>query len=109
MNDPGSTELGIPVWAVAMVPLPIGEMPGHPDLPRERHRLLERRAAGDPDLSGKQRRARRRVTPCAICTRLSIFAPAPIRVSPTAGRSMVVFAPISTSSSITTSPTCGIL
>ena len=32
-----------------------------------------------------------------------------MRVSPTAGRSIVVFAPISTSSSITTPPTCGIL
>ena len=35
--------------------------------------------------------------------------PAPIRVSPTAGRSIVVFAPISTSSSMTTPPICGIL
>ena len=41
-------------------------------------------------------------TPCAICTRLSIFVPALMRVSPTAGRSIVVLAPISTSSSITT-------
>ena len=41
-------------------------------------------------------------TPCAICTRLSILVPGLIRVSPTAGRSIVVFAPISTSSSITT-------
>ncbi len=48
------------------------------------------------------------VTPWAICTRLSILAPARMRVSPTAGRSMVVLAPISTSSSITTGPVCGI-
>ena len=39
-------------------------------------------------------------TPCAMCTRLSIFVPARIRVSPIAGRSIVEFAPISTSSSI---------
>src|SRR5580698_7595094 len=36
---------------------------------------------------------------CPICTRLSIFVPRPIRVSPSAPRSIVVFAPISTSSS----------
>ena len=42
------------------------------------------------------------VTPWAICTRLSILVPALIRVSPTAGRSTVVFAPSSTSSSMTT-------
>ena len=33
------------------------------------------------------------MTPCATCTRLSIFVPALMRVSPTAGRSTVVFAP----------------
>ena len=48
------------------------------------------------------------LTPCATCTRLSIFVPAPMRVSPTAGRSTAACAPISTSSSITTRPTCGI-
>jgi hypothetical protein len=35
---------------------------------------------------------------------LSIFVPEPIRVSPTAGRSTVALAPISTSSSTTTRP-----
>ena len=43
------------------------------------------------------------LTPCAMCTRLSILVPARIRVSPTAGRSIVELAPISTSSSMTTS------
>ena len=48
------------------------------------------------------------MTPCPTCTRLSIFVPALMRVSPTAGRSTVVFAPSSTSFSITTEATCGI-
>ena len=47
-------------------------------------------------------------TPCPTCTRLSIFVPAWIRVSPIAGRSIATCAPISTSSSMTTPPTCGI-
>ena len=38
-------------------------------------------------------------TLCAICTRLSIFVPAPITVSSMLPRSIVVFAPISTSDS----------
>ena len=48
-------------------------------------------------------------TLCAICTRLSIFVPAPITVSSMLPRSIVVFAPISTSSSTMQRPTCGIL
>ena len=47
-------------------------------------------------------------TLCAICTRLSIFVPAPITVSSMLPRSIVVFAPISTSSSMMQRPTCGI-
>src|SRR6185437_9940162 len=42
-----------------------------------------------------------------ICTRLSIFVPRPIRVVSSAPRSMVVFAPISTSSPISSFPICG--
>jgi hypothetical protein len=45
---------------------------------------------------------------CPIWTRLSIFAPRLMRVSPTDAQSIAVFAPISTSSSRTTRPTCGI-
>ena len=40
-----------------------------------------------------------------ICTRLSIFVPRPITVSPKVARSTVTLAPISTSSSTTTRPT----
>ena len=46
-------------------------------------------------------------TLCAICTRLSMRVPAPMTVSSSAPRSTVVLAPISTSSSITTRPSCG--
>ena len=45
----------------------------------------------------------------AICTKLSIFVPLPITVSPNVALSIVTHAPISTSSSILTIPTCGIL
>ena len=44
-----------------------------------------------------------------ICTRLSIFVPSPMTVSPSAARSIVVPAPISTSFSMRTMPICGIL
>ena len=43
-----------------------------------------------------------------ICTRLSIFVPRPITVSPRVARSIAMLAPISTSSSTTTRPTWGI-
>ena len=43
----------------------------------------------------------------AICTRLSILVPSPITVSASAPRSMVVLAPISTSSPMMTRPICG--
>ncbi len=46
---------------------------------------------------------------CPTCTWLSILTPSSMTVSPIAPRSMVVLAPISTSSPITTEPTCGTL
>ena len=66
-----------------------------------------RGAARDPDLRGHHR-VRADVTEWPICTRLSSFVPRPMRVSPRAARSIAVRAPISTSSSTTTIPTCGI-
>jgi hypothetical protein len=42
-----------------------------------------------------------------MCTRLSIFTWSPISVAPIDPRSIVVFAPISTSAPTTQSPTCG--
>ena len=46
-------------------------------------------------------------TLCPICTRLSRREPAPMTVSCVEPRSIVLLAPISTSSSSTTRPTCG--
>ena len=48
-------------------------------------------------------------TLCPICTRLSIIEPEPITVSCPDPRSIVVLAPISTSSPIRTRPSCGTL
>src|SRR5207249_2494365 len=48
-------------------------------------------------------------TLCPIWTRLSILVPRRTMVSPKVARSIVVLAPISTSSSMTTPPVCGIL
>ena len=47
-------------------------------------------------------------TLCPTWMRLSSFVPRQIRVTPSVALSMVVFAPISTSSSISTVPTWGI-
>ena len=91
----------MPVCAVARTPSPIVMWPATPTWPPSMTLSPMRRAAGDADLR-RQQHVLPTPTPCAICTRLSILVPAPIRVSPTAGRSMVVLAPISTSSSITT-------
>ena len=48
-------------------------------------------------------------TLCPTCTRLSSLVRSPIRVSSSAPRSIVQFAPISTSAPITQPPTCGTL
>ncbi|MPN59003.1 hypothetical protein SDC9_206720 [bioreactor metagenome] len=47
-------------------------------------------------------------TLCATCTKLSSLTPFLMMVLPNVARSIVVFEPISTSSSITTFPVCGI-
>ena len=78
------------------------DVAGDAHLAGERDVVLELGAAGDADLRGEQHVRPDRSRRGAICTRLSIFVPAPMRVSPTAGRSIVVLAPISTSSSMTT-------
>ena len=102
-NPPASTEFGIPVCALAIDALRRSvRWPATPTCPARttssstrccRRCRPARQTARDAPIT----------TPCPICTRLSIFVPAQIRVSPTAGRSIVVFAPISTSSSMTTS------
>ena len=108
MNDPASTELGMPVCAVAMVPAPIVMWPATPTWPASVTLSSTFVLPAMPTWPASSTFFPI-VTPCAICTRLSILLPAPTRVSPTAGRSIAELAPISTSSSITTPPTCGIL
>ena len=109
MNAPASTEFGMPDCAVAIDALADREVARHADLARQRHAVLDRpccrrcrpaRRAARRDRSSRRARSARGCRSCC---------PAPMRVSPTAGRSIVVFAPISTSSSMTTSPICGIL
>ena len=77
-----------------------GDVAGDPDLPGQRDLVLDRRCCRRRRPAPPAARCGRLVTPWATWTRLSIFVPAPMRVSPTAGRSTVVLAPISTSSSM---------
>ena len=90
----------MPVCAVAMTPLPIVMWPGHADLARRASRRPRSsccrrcRPARRAARSGRSSRRGRSAPGCRSCV------PAPIRVSPTAGRSIAVCAPISTSSSI---------
>ena len=92
----------MPVCAVATTPLPMRRWPATPTWPASTTSSSIIVLPAMPTCAASSTR-RPIATPCAICTRLSIFVPARIRVSPTAGRSIVVFAPISTSSSMTTS------
>ena len=106
-NRPASIELLMPVWPVAFTPSPMVRWLPTPTWPA---RITSSPIVVLPAMPTCEASSvlSPMLTPWAICTRLSILAPARIRVSPTAGRSMVVLAPISTSSSITTGPTCGI-
>ena len=101
MNEPAGTEFGMPLWAVAITPLPIVMWPATPTCPASVTLSSIVTLPATPTCAAS-RTFLPMLTPCATWTRLSILVPAPIRVSPTAGRSMVVLAPISTSSSMTT-------
>ena len=106
-NRPASIELLMPVWPVAFTPSPMVTWPPTPTWPPSITSSPIVVLPAMPTCAASSVFSPT-LTPWAICTRLSILAPALIRVSPTAGRSMVVLAPISTSSSMTTGPTCGI-
>ena len=98
----------MPVCPAAPSPIADRQVAADADLAAEHHAVADHGAAGDADLRRQQHVAadhhavRRSARGCRSSCR------ALIRVSPTAGRSIVVFAPISTSSSITTGATCGI-
>jgi hypothetical protein len=84
-----------------------GDVLDDPDLPAEDRTVADGDAPESPVCAAM-------ITPrpmrqlCATCTWSSSFEPAPIIVSPRTARSIVDNAPISTSSSIRTRPTCGI-
>src|SRR5213075_1777193 len=78
------------------------------DLAGESDEISKLGASRDPGLR-HQRQCSPMLTLWAIWTRLSIFVPRPIEVGPSAPRSIVVLAPISTSSRTTTKPICGTL
>ena len=76
-------------------------------LPRE-HRALPNRARARRSPSAQPESRPRRCRSCAPhAPGYRTFAPRRMRVSPSAPRSTVEFAPISTSSSITSVPCCG--
>ena len=84
------------------------EMPGNAYLPVRMTRLPMCEVPARP-VCAQMRASSSTVHEWPIWTRLSIFVPRFIRVSPIEALSMAVLAPISTSSSRTTRPVCGIL
>ena len=83
------------------------DVAGRARLPRHDHVVVEHGAAGDADLRGQQHVAADLARRGRSARGCRSSCPAPMRVSPIAGRSIAECAPISTSSSITTRPTCG--
>ena len=97
----------MPVWAVATTPAPIVRWPATPTWPASVTRSPSVVLPAMPTWPASTL-SLPIATEWPICTRLSILLPRPMRVSCSAARSTAVSAPISTSSSITTMPTCGI-
>ena len=104
---PGSTDAGMPVCAVAIAPSPIVRWPATPTWPARVTRLPTRVLPAIPTWPASTV-SWPITTEWPTCTRLSILVPRPMRVSLMEARSMAARAPISTSSSTTTIPTCGI-
>src|SRR5262249_59235192 len=103
-----ATPLGIPVCAVALTPSPIVQCPATPTCPA---RITFLPISVDParPTCAHSMEFSPVLQLWPTCTRLSSFVLWPIRVSPRLARSMQELAWISTSSSITTLPDCGIL
>ena len=98
-----------PAWAIRMAPAPSSTWSATPTWPAEHRATADAARAGRCPPGRRGSRARPTWQLWATCTRLSILLPRPITVSPRRARSTVVLAPISTSSSTRTLPTCGIL
>jgi hypothetical protein len=84
------------------------DVPHHAGHAANHAALADDRATGNADATRDDRVRAIRVL-CPICTWLSILTPSSITVLPIAPRSIVEFAPISTSLPMTTAPSCGTL
>src|SRR6266446_2723576 len=105
---PASTSRITPAFAAMRAPLPMFRWPAKPACPPA---MTKSPSFVLPEMPTWETRMQPRPTTtlCPICTRLSIIVPKPITVSCPDPRSIVVLAPISTSSPITTRPSCGTL
>src|SRR3954470_3481613 len=105
---PASTSLGMPLCAVATAPSPTLQCPATPTCPA---RITFLPTSVDPARPTCAHSSVFSPTdePCPTCTRLSTFAPSPMRVSPTDARSMQALACTSTFDAMTTRPDCTIL
>src|SRR6266851_4957393 len=97
-----------PDCAAIRAPLPISRWPAKPACPPTMTKSPNLVLPEIPTCPARTQ-PRPRTTLCPICTRLSIIVPGPITVSCPEPRSIVVLAPISTSSPMITRPSCGTL
>src|SRR5437764_3619967 len=106
--SPAATSRINPALAATRAPSPIVRWPAKPACPPA---ITKSPSLVLPEIPTCPARIQPRpsTTLCPICTRLSIIVPGPITVSCPEPRSIVVLAPISTSSPITTRPSWGIL
>ncbi|MBK7877967.1 MAG: hypothetical protein IPJ77_20005 [Planctomycetes bacterium] len=107
-SAPAGTSLKTPAWPPTRAPAPISMWPLTPACPARIARGPTRVEPAMPTCAIRSAPSPT-TTLCAMCTRLSILTPRPMRVAPKRPRSIAAFAPISTSSSTTTLPHCGIL
>src|SRR5687768_12272124 len=103
-TSPAGTLPKTPDWPPIRAPSPTVMWPPSPACPARTHPSPMRADPAIPTCA-MMRQSRPTLTLCPIWTRLSIFVPDPIVVSSMLPRSMVVFAPISTSSPMMHLPT----
>ncbi len=103
---PGSRSCATPDWAPMRAPSPMERCPMIPTCPATTTPMPSLLDPETPDCATR-RESGPTSTLWATMTRSSILTPRPMRVTPRAARSTQLLAPISTSSSTTTIPTCG--
>ena len=96
-----------PLWPTSRTPVADREVAQYSHLPGNLHEVADVGCLPAMPACAAIMVPRPMRTLCAICTRLSMQQPWPITVSGPAPRSMVVLAPISTSSSMSTRPSWG--